>query len=357
METTWFVIVWGMLAIYAVLDGFDFGVGILHFFVAKSDAERRTVLSSIGPIWDGNEVWLVAAGGVLFATFPRMYAVTFSGFYMALMIVLWLLILRGVAIEFRVHQENLLWRQFWDGIFTVASALLALVIGTTLGNLVRGVPLNEKGLSGMPLFTNFLPDGNVGVFDWYTLLVGLFTLMALAAHGALFLIWRTTGPVQSRSRTCAYQCWRGTLVLWIAVTAATAWLRPEVFGNLIARPWSLILVVLALGGFGAIRYALNHHKELPAFAASCVFLLSLLSTIVVATYPVWLRSTVDSAFHLTISNTSASEFGLKTAIGWWMLGISLAIGYFVFLFYSIRRKVESEDYGSLPSSEAPGQLQ
>ena len=140
MEAVWFAIVSAMLAVYAVLDGFDFGVGILHRLVARTDEERRTVLAAIGPIWDGNEVWLIAAGGVLFMAFPRVYATAFSGFYMALMIVLWLLILRGVSIEFRSHQENPLWREFWDTVFSVASALLAVVFGATLGNLVRGVP-------------------------------------------------------------------------------------------------------------------------------------------------------------------------------------------------------------------------
>ena len=162
MEAAWFVIVSGMLAAYAVLDGFDFGVGAIHRIVARTDEERRTVLAAIGPIWDGNEVWLIAAGGVLFMAFPKVYATAFSGFYMALMIVLWLLILRGVAIEFRSHQDHPLWREFWDTVFSLASALLAVVFGTTLGNLIRGVPLGEEGLRGMPLFTNFLHRPRAG---------------------------------------------------------------------------------------------------------------------------------------------------------------------------------------------------
>src|ERR1700722_6489906 len=158
METIWFASVSGMLAVYVVLDGFDFGVGILHRLVARTDEERRTVFAAIGPVWDGNEVWLIAAAGVLFLGFPRVYAAAFSGFYLALMIVLWLLILRGVAIESRSRQENPLWREFWDTVFSLASALLAVVFGTALGNIVRGVPLDRNGLAGMPLFTNFLPD-------------------------------------------------------------------------------------------------------------------------------------------------------------------------------------------------------
>ena len=195
METVWFAIAAGMLATYAVLDGFDLGVGILHRGVARTDQERRIVLAAIGPVWDGNEVWLIAAGGTLFMAFPRAYSTAFSGFYLALMIVLWLLILRGVAIEFRSHQENPLWREFWDTVFSFASILLAIVFGASLGNLVRGVPLGNDGLAGMDLFTNFRTGKEPGIFDWYTTLVGIFALIALAGHGALFLVWRTTGPV------------------------------------------------------------------------------------------------------------------------------------------------------------------
>jgi len=179
---------------------------------ARTDQERRTVLAAIGPVWDGNEVWLIAAGGVLFMAFPNVYATAFSGFYMALFVVLWLLILRGVAIEFRSHQDHPLWREFWDTVFSVASALLAVVFGTTMGNLVRGVPLGKEGLPGMPLFTNFRPGREPGILDWYTGLVGVFTLTALAGHGALYLALRTAGPVRERSlgfaqrrgRRCSY---------------------------------------------------------------------------------------------------------------------------------------------------------
>ena len=232
MEAVWYAIVSGMLAVYAVLDGFDFGVGIVHRLVARTDEERRTVLAAIGPVWDGNEVWLIAAGGVLFMAFPRVYATAFSGFYLALMIVLWLLILRGVAIEFRSHQDNPLWREFWDTVFSAASALLAVAFGTTLGNLVRGVPLGKEGLPGMPLFTDFRPGREPGILDWYTGLVGLFTLATLAGHGALYLAWRTDGPVREHSLVLARGAWKTALVLWGVATAATAWVRPDLFSGL-----------------------------------------------------------------------------------------------------------------------------
>src|SRR5260370_14588624 len=213
VEAIWCAIVYGMLAVYTVLDGFDFGVGILHRFVARTDEERRTVLAAIGPVWDGNEVWLAAAGGVLFLAFPRVYSAAFSGFYLALMIVLWLLILRGVAIESRSQQANPLWREFWDTTFALASALLAVVLGTSLGNVVRGVPIDGTGLFFIPLFTDFQPAAHSGIFDWYTALVGGFTLCALAGPGALYLVWKTTGPVQARSRHWERRARRGRAAL------------------------------------------------------------------------------------------------------------------------------------------------
>jgi cytochrome d ubiquinol oxidase subunit II len=340
MEAVWFVIVSGMLAVYAVLDGFDFGVGAIHRIVARTDEERRTVLAAIGPVWDGNEVWLIAAGGVLFMAFPRVYATAFAGFYLALMIVLWLLILRGVAFEFRSHQDHRLWREFWDTVFSLASVLLAVVFGATLGNLIRGVPLEEAGLRGMPLFTNFLIGREPGILDWYTGLVGAFTLVALAGHGAFYLAWRTTGPVYLRSWLFARNSWLAVLPLWVLVTLATAWIQPEVYRNLLARPWSLVFVLLMLGGFcGSFRF-LKQQRELFAFLSSSAFLVGLLGATLTGNYPYWLRSTLDPAYSLTAANTAAESYGLRTALAWWIIGITLAAGYFTYLYRSIRGKVD-----------------
>jgi cytochrome d ubiquinol oxidase subunit II len=339
METVWFAIVSLMLAAYVVLDGFDFGAGIVHRFVARTDQERRTVLAAIGPVWDGNEVWLIAAGGVLFMAFPRTYSAAFSGFYLALMIVLWLLILRGVAIEFRSHHENVLWREFWDTVFSLASAMLAVVFGAALGNIIRGVPLNAKGLAGMPLFTNFLAGKVPGILDWYTTLVGLFTLAALAGHGALFLVWRTTGPVHDRSRLVARWAWRAAVPLWVVATLATAWIRPEIFTNLIGRPWSIVLVlIMVAGAWGVFKY-LHDGRELAAFLSSAALLAGIMAATMAGNYPFWLRSTVDPAFGLTAANSSSPSSGLQIALVWFAVGITLAVGYFVYVYRSIRGKV------------------
>ena len=340
MEATWFGIVVVMLTVFTVLDGFDFGVGIIHRLVAKTDEERRTVLSAIAPVWDGNEVWLIAAGGVLFMAFPRTYATAFSGFYMALMIVLWLLILRGIAIELRSHQPNRLWREFWDSVLVLASGLLAVVFGAALGNLVRGVPLGSSGLPGMALFTNFLPGEHPGILDWYTSLVGAFALILLAGHGARFLVWRTTGSVQTRSANLARIAWRAIVPGWVLVTLATAWVQPEMFTNLVARPWSLVLVMAAFAGLAGVFRFEKAGRELAAFVASSTFIAALLLTTMIGNFPYWLRSTIDPAFSLTADNTAAGDYGLRAALGWCSVGLALAVAYFVFVFRDMRSKVE-----------------
>jgi cytochrome d ubiquinol oxidase subunit II len=339
METVWFAIVSAMLAIYVVLDGFDFGVGILHRLVARTDEERQTVLAAIEPVWDGNEVWLIAAGGVLFLSFPRTYAAAFSGFYLALTIVLWLLILRGVSIGFRARQANPLWREFWDATFSLSSALLALVLGTAIGNVVRGVPLDDSGHFYLPLFTNLRPGERPGVFDWYTILVGCLALCILAGHGGFYLVWKTTGVVHDRSRTWARRAWLTALPFWVLVTLATAWLQPEVIMNLVARPWSSTFVLLMLAGFAGGFYFLGRGRELAAFLCSCALLLGLMGAAMAGNYPYWLRSTVDPVHGLTAANSAAGEFGLRAALYWWTIGATLAGAYFVYVFRSFRGKV------------------
>jgi cytochrome bd ubiquinol oxidase subunit II len=343
MDTVWFAIVVVMLTVFTVLDGFDFGVGIIHRIVARTDQERRIVLAAIAPVWDGNEVWLIAAGGVLFMAFPRTYATAFSGFYLALIIVLWLLILRGIAIELRSHQDNVLWREFWDTVLVMASGLLAIVFGAALGNLVRGVPLDNNGLAGMPLFTNFLPGTQAGILDWYTSSIGVFALLLLAGHGALFLVWRTVGAVQARSAACGRVVWRCIVPAWVLVTAATAWVQPEVLANLLARPWSMVFVGTAFAGLVGVFRCERHGDPWVAFAASSTFIASLLLTTMIGNYPYWLRSTIDPALSLTAENTAAGAYGLRAALGWCSVGLALATAYFVLVFRYMRGKVELDE--------------
>src|ERR1044072_6828603 len=183
METLWFILVALMLTAYVVLDGFDLGAGIINLYVARNHEERSLVLRGIGPVWDGNEVWLLAAGGALFFAFPLLYASSFSGFYLPLMIVLWLLMLRGVGVELRSHVNDPLWWSFFDFVFSFASLLLAIFFGAAIGNVVRVVPLDAKGYFFEPLWTNFRAGSNPGILDWYTVLTGVLALVTLALHG------------------------------------------------------------------------------------------------------------------------------------------------------------------------------
>src|SRR6185369_1651779 len=195
MSTIWFMIVAVMVAIYVLLDGFDLGAGAVHLLVAKTDEERRTVIRAIGPVWDGNEVWLLAAGGTLYFAFPLLYASSFSGFYLPLMMVLWLLMLRGVGIELRSHVNDPLWWSFFDFVFSVASLLLAIFFGAAIGNVVRGVPLDANGYFFEPLWTNFRVGTHTGILDWYTVITGVLALVTLTVHGSHYLALKTEGAL------------------------------------------------------------------------------------------------------------------------------------------------------------------
>jgi len=342
MATAWFVLLGFMLIVYVVLDGFDLGTGALHLFVARSD-EDRTTLAAIGPVWNGNEVWLIAAGGLLVFAFPRVYAVAFSGFYLPLMLVLWLLILRGVAIELRSQQANPLWRQFFDLTFALSSAVLALVLGVALGNVLRGVPIDATGYFAAPLFTNFGLGGELGAIDWYTLSVGIFALVVLAAHGAMFLRWKTGGVVNLRSTRMARWMWTIAIVLAIVVTIETTYVNPALLSNLAARPALWIVPFVLLAAWVGVFVALARGKELAGFLASSVVIAGLLGMTAGALYPMLLRSTIDPAFSLNVAGSANSPRGLATGLVWWIPAVVLAFAYFGYLFYSFRAKVVLDD--------------
>src|SRR3954463_14929557 len=207
METLWFILVALMLTAYVVLDGFDLGVGILSPWVAKTPDERRLVQRTIGPVWDGNEVWLLAAGGALFFAFPLLYASSFSGFYLPLMMVLWLLMLRGIGIELRTHMHNPVWVGFFDVIFSVSSVLLCIFFGAALGNVVRGVPLRPDQYFFEPLWTNFRVGAENGILDWYTVLTGVIALVTLTSHGSLYIAVKSEDELNGRARRVAQWLW------------------------------------------------------------------------------------------------------------------------------------------------------
>ncbi len=345
MEMLWFWLAAVMVAVYVVMDGFDFGAGALHLAVAKSDRERRQVLAAIGPFWDGNEVWLLAGGGVLFLAFPKVLASGLSGFYLAIMLVLWVLILRGIAIEFRSHVGDSMWRSFWDGTFFLASTLAPVLFGAALGNLLRGVPLDRDGWFALPLFDSFSPSGALGILDWFTVLAGVFALVAILHHGALFLAWKTDGAVHERSRAWASRLFPAVIVLWIAASAATARVAPEVFAGIPGRPLAWLATALALVGIVMSFVHRRGGRDLAAFLGSAAFLLGILAATAASIFPTMLKSARDPALTLTALNAAASPTSLLRGLWWWPVGFVLAIVYVAFLFRLHRGKVQAAAEG------------
>jgi cytochrome d ubiquinol oxidase subunit II len=340
METIWYCLVAVMIATYVVLDGFDMGAGIVHLLVARTEAERRAVFASIGPVWDGNEVWLLAGGGTLYFAFPALYASSFSGFYLPLMIVLWLLILRGIAIEFRNHIQSLVWQPLWDAVFAASSALLAIFFGAALGNVVRGVPLDRSGEFFLPLWTDFAARNSTGILDWYTILIALAALLTLAVHGALWVALKTEGAVEARARRLATRVW-WVLVAWvILITLASFHIQPHLKASFAARPWGYIFPLLAIAGLVGIRLPVDPRGTLQAFLSSCLFIVGMLTSAAFGTYPYVLPSNADPALGLTIHNSAAPLYGLQVGLLWFVPGMLLTCGYFVYTYRSFAGKVK-----------------
>jgi len=338
MYELWFGIVAVMLTAYVVLDGYDLGAGALHLVLARTDEERRTVLAAVGPFWDANEVWLLASGGALFVAFPQALAAGLSGFYLAIFLVIWSLILRGVAIEFRSHLHDALWRRFWDALFSLASGLLPVLFGAALGNLIRGVPLTAQGWFQLTLFTTFLPREPVGILDWYTVLAGLLALVALTGHGAAFLAWRTVGPVHDRSRRLTIALFGVLVVLWPLTTLATHVVNPSLLAALPRRPLAWLGLLLAVGGLVTVFVATSRRRSLAAFLGSCAFLAGMALATAACLFPVMLRAMGGPARDITAFNAGASARGLRTALGWWVIGFPLAVAYFAVQFRLHRGK-------------------
>ena len=349
MGTIWFCLVAFMIVVYVLLDGFDLGAGAIHLLVAKTDEERRQVLASIGPVWDGNEVWLIGAAGTLYFAFPSLYASSFSGFYLALMLVLWLLILRGTSIEFRNHIKSVVWDPLWDFVFCASSLLLALFFGAALGNVVRGVPLDGSGFFFEPLWTDFRLGNETSILDRFTLLVGALSLLALAMHGGLWVQMKTSGEVNRRAGKLAGLAWWGVLALTVIVTAVTFRVQPHVLVNLKTWPIGLVFPLLAVAGLAGVVLELRQRREIGAFYASCAYLTGMLTSVVFGLYPLVLPAR-NPAFSLTIWNTKAGAYGLKIGLIWWAVGMILAAGYSALVYRSFAGKVvidkDSHSYGN-----------
>jgi len=332
MHELWYAIVAVMLTAYVVLDGFDFGAGALHLVVARTDSERRTLLAAIGPFWDANEVWLLASGGALMVAFPAVLASGLSGFYFAIFLVIWCLVLRAVAIEFRSHVAHPLWRSFWDAVLAFASMLLPVLFGAALGNVIRGVPLDTGGWFQLTLFTTFRPTTPVGILDWYTVLAGVFALVALLGHGSAWLAWRASGAVAERSQALVRRFYAVIAILWPLATIATHTVNPALLAALPGRPVAWLGLALAIGGIGVVLWQSRRGHPLGAFLGSCAFLAGMLVATAACLFPVILRALPDPALSLTAFNAGTTPAGLRVALRWWLLGFPIAIAYFVVLF-------------------------
>jgi cytochrome d ubiquinol oxidase subunit II len=340
MELLWFCIVAFMITMYAILDGFDLGAGIIHLIAARSDEERRTILNAVGPVWDGNEVWLLAAGGTLYLAFPLLYASSFSGFYLPLMIVLWLLILRALGIEFRHQVHHPLWATFWDGVFSLGSILLSIFFGAALGNVVRGVPLQADGYFFSPLWTSFTPQDGTGILDWFTVLMGLVSFFTLTTHGANFIAVKTEGMLRQRARIFARWAWWGlTLTSTAALIAATS-IRPGLWDNFAAYPWGTIFPLGGIVGVVGMYIFNKRNDDTKAFVSSAVFIAGMLATTAFGLFPIVLPSSTNPAYSLTVSTTLTHAYGLSVGIIWLTVGIALAVGYLVFLARTFKGKVK-----------------
>ncbi len=327
METFWYGAVTLMLAVYVVLDGFDFGAGIVYPFISRTETDRRMVLAAIGPIWNGNEVWLIVSGGLLFFAFPKAYAAGFSGFYLALIIVLWLLIARGLALELRSHLDHKLWRQLWDTAFFWASLLLAFVFGSALGNLIRGVPLNPDGYFFVALWTDFMTGPDPGILDWFTTLTGLASVAILAFHGANYLAIKSDGELRERTRRLGRFSGVAGTALVVLVLAAVPFVQPSFHSNYALHPVGFLLPVVGTAALGAVLVFRIRNRDGAAFGASNLLILAMLFSTAWGLYPNILIATTDPANSLSIANAAAGTYGMQVGFWWFLIGVSLVIAY------------------------------
>ena len=336
MATAWFCFLAVMITLYVVLDGFDLGAGAMHLVLARDHEEREQVTAAIGPVWNGNEVWLIAGGGVLFMAFPKAYASAFSGLYFGLIIVLWLLVGRGLALELRHQIDNPLWRSACDAVFSLSSLALALVFGVALGNVVRGVPLGPDGYFSLPLFH---------ILNWYALLIGAFGLVVLAAHGCHFLAWRGAGALAERARRWGGRLLVAEALLFLALLWPTYHVRHAMVDTLTGHPWRLVFPALAVGSLVAMAVFARRGAALRAFAASALFIAGLLTTMAAGLYPDILPARQGRPFGLTVDSAAAGHHSLTTALVWWPLGMVLAVVYFVYAYRMFFRSAQSPAIG------------
>ena len=312
MGFIWFWLVAVMIVGYVVLDGFDLGVGVLHLFLVRTEAERRATLASIGPVWDGNEVWLLAGGGTLYFAFPLLYASAFSGFYL---------------------------------LFGLSSALLTIFFGAALANVLRGVPLQADGYFFLPLWTNWQPGPHPGILDWYTVIGGLLALVALTLHGALWLTIKTSDELEDRARRIVTPLWLVLVALTAVSLAATIAVRPISLNNYFNYPATFIVPIGVVASLGGIWLFNRKAQPVKAFLSSCLYLFFMLAGACWGLYPTLLPATTGADRDITLSRAISGPHTLAVGLVWWGFGMLLAIGYVVFVYGKFRGKVDLHSDG------------
>ena len=329
LNTAWFLLIGVLLTGYAILDGFDLGVGVLHLF-ASDDRQRRIHLQAIGPVWDGNEVWLLTGGGAMFAAFPLVYARVFSGFYLAFMLLLVALIFRAVSIEFRSQVDDARWRRFWDWAFGLGSLVPSLLYGVAIGNVVRGLPVAADGTLNVSFLSLLNP---------YSLLVGVFSLVMFVMHGAAYLAARTEGELQQRMARWTTGAWTAFVVLYLVVTVATFFAAPYFFEEILGNPLLWILAAVLLGSIGYVPIAVNGKAFTRAFLASAGAVASLVGLFGLSLYPRMVPSSIDLANSLTIYNASSTPRTLTVMLIVALTGMPLVIVYTAYVYRVFMGKI------------------
>ncbi len=327
-QITWFIL-WAVLwAVYFMLDGFVLGTGMLHHYLGRNDRERKILIRTVGPVWDGNEVWLMTAGGATFAAFPKTYALMFSYLYSALLLLLFALIIRGVSLEFRGKINNDGWKKGWDlGIF-VGSALPALLLGVAFGNIFSGLPMDAAGYHGSLL----------SLLNPYGLLTGVLFVLLFLTHGSLYVGVKTEGELRDRSTALAGKLWFAELLIAVLFLAATAFFT-KLYDNYLSSPLLLIVPLLAVSALLGIKAFLASGRLLMAFVSSCVTILMVVFTGVVGLFPNLLPSSIDTAYSLTIFNSSSSTYTLKIMTVVALVFVPIVIGYKIWVYSLFRSTV------------------
>lgn len=356
MELFWYIIIAVVLAIFFILDGYNFGTGIIHLFLAKKDKDKEVIAKSAGLFWDFNEVWLVAGGGMLFMAFPTFYASVFSGFYLPLIIVLWLIIFRALGLELRNQINIQMWKDIWDTSFGVSSLLLALFFGVALGNVVRGVNLGgiENGLSiyeghyfFLPLWnSSFSPlSKNPGVIDWFTIIIGIISVVTLAIHGANWIILKTNSSINIPLKSVIFKLTILLAVLTIVSLLVWQIVNPNSLDNFIDKPYLIVFPVIYFIGLLGLFFIKKLKKDIYGFILSTFVIVGGITSSLASLFPVILPSTNEINESLTIYNTAASEYGLSVALGWGIIGIILVLVYLITQNKLLGGKIDEMDYG------------